>query len=272
MSMGGDEPATQTSMNTTVLRPEQQELLNLAMPGVRQFAASVPKRYDGSTVAGFDPSQTTGQNMALNAAGAQQGIVDNAANTSNFWTSGNVWDPANNPGLQQAIDTSNNTLIRNFNENTMPAVRQQAIQSGQQFGGSRRGVAEGIAARGLGDQIQSNTANLVNQNYNTNVEAQLKALGLVPNTSGAQTQPAMTTSGVGDVRQGQAQSLLSEQVSNFNYDQLAPFLQSKELLSLLNGIPIQGTEGVATGTNGSSGGDGLSKAIGTTMSVLPFLL
>jgi len=50
----GSQPQTQTT--TQELSPEQRQLMNLAMPGVTQFAASVPQRYQGTTIAGFDPT------------------------------------------------------------------------------------------------------------------------------------------------------------------------------------------------------------------------
>lgn len=260
MNFGKKEAPTQTTQS--VLSPEQRELMDLAMPGVRSFAATVPKRYQGSGVAGFDPAQQQGQEMALQAAGAQGTVADNAANTSNYWTSGNVWDPANNPALKGAVDAAVRPVTEQYNETVMPAIRGGAMQAGQQFGGSRRGVAEGLAARDYTRNVGDTASKVVNDNYQTNVNAQLRALGLAPTTQAALTQPAVTTSGVGDVRQALQQALLSENVSNFNYDQLAPFLQSKELMSLLTGLP--GGSTVSTGSVPS--GNPLTGALGGAMS------
>ena len=111
----------------------------------------------------------------------------------------------------------------------------------------RRGIASGRASDAIGDA----TSKLVSSAYDTNVNAQLKALGLLPSTQAAQTTGDLTTSNVGDVRQSMAQSLLGQDVSNFNYDQLAPFLQSKDIMSLLTGLPggSTTTTGTAPATN-----------------------
>jgi len=62
------------------------------------------------------------------------------------------------PALQQARDAS--TLAqRDFQETTMPALRSQASMVGG-YGGSRQGIAEGVAARGVGEQALRNAGNL----------------------------------------------------------------------------------------------------------------
>lgn len=288
MSTGAQAAPTQTTQQ--VLSPQQTQLMDLAMPGVQQFAANVPQRYQGSTVAPFDPSQTQGQSMALGSAGAQQTIADNAAGTSNFYTGGNIWDPANNPALSGSIDAAVRPINQALTESTLPAIRQDAISTGN-FGGSRQGIAEGLASRGASQAAGDAASKIAEQEYQTNVDAQIKALGLTPQTQQAQLAPATTVSGVGDVRQGQTQAGINQDVGNFNYDQYAPFLQSQEILSLLQGLPGGGTVttgstpnsqpgamsalgGAATGaTLGSAVMPGIGTAAGAGIgALLPFLL
>lgn len=229
------------------------------MPGVRSFAATVPQRYSGSTVAGFDPSQVAGQEMALGAAPTQASVASNAANANQFYTSGDIWNPASNPNLQGAIDASTRPIVQNYQESILPGIRNDAISSGN-FGGSRQGVAEGIAARGVSNAVGDTASKLVQGQYGTNVDAQLKAMGLVPTVQGAQTVPATTTSGVGDVRQALTQRQIGENVGNFNYDQMAPFLQSQEIMQLLAGIPGGGSVSTASQPSQSMWGPTLGGA------------
>lgn len=265
MAKGGSTPQTQTT--TSVLSPEQQELMQLAMPGVRQFAASVPKRYSGTGIAGFDPAQTAGQEMALAAAGQQQGVVAGGANASNYWTSGNVWEPENNPALRGAIDASVRPITEQYLNTVLPSIRSEADRYGQ-FGSTRHQLANTGAARDYMRTVGDTSSKLVNNAYDTNVNAQLKALGLLPQTAQALTIPAMTTSGVGDVRQALAQAQLSENIQGFNYDQLAPFLQSKEIMSLLPGLPGGSTVSMASTpqpnrVTGALGGAAAGAALGS---------
>jgi hypothetical protein len=238
------QPQTQTTQQ--VLSPEQRQMMDLAMPGVTQFAAKVPERYQGTTIAGFDPSQTAGQEGALQSAGVQTDLARTGAGTTSNWLSPDALDITKNPGLQGNIDAATRPITQALTEQALPAIRDSAEKSGN-FGSSRQGIAEGLASGRASQAIGDATSGIVSKAYDTNVSAQLKALGLLPQTTGVQTTGDITTSNVGDVRQGMSQAQLGEQVSNFNYDQMAPFLQSKEIMSLLSGLPGGSTVSTSSG-------------------------
>lgn len=241
--------------------------MDLAMPGVTQFAANVPKRYQGSTVAGFDPSQTAGQEGALASAGTQTGLARSGAGTSQYWTSPQALDVNNNPAVQGMLDRNRREVERSLLETALPTIRSGAEMTGN-FGSSRQGIAEGVASGRASQALADANATTLSKAYSENVDAQLKALGLLPSTINTQTSGDLTTSAVGDTRQGMAQRLLDEQVGNFNYDQLAPFLQSKEIMSLLSGIPGGSTTSTATGPSknpltGALGGAASGASLGS---------
>ena len=287
---GGGQQPQQTQTTTNVLGPEQKKIFDLAFPKIESYAATVPQRYDGTSIAGFDPNQVAGQEAVLGATGTQQGIVSGGANASNFWTGDNVWDPANNPALSGAVDAATRPISQAYTNEFLPAVRSEAIKTGG-LGGSRQGVHEALGAEKAARAIGDTSAKVVQGAYDTNVNAQLKALGLLPQTAQSQTIPGVTQSGVGDVRQSQNQAFLNENIANFNYDQLAPWLQSKELLSVIQGMPggstvstannppqpsgvMQGLSGAATGaTLGSALLPGIGTAAGAGIgALLPFLM
>lgn len=264
---GGDKPPEQKTEQ--VLSPEQREMMNLALPGVRQFAASVPQRYQGATVAGFDPSQSAGQEQALGAAGTVGQLGGSGANTSNYWLSPSALDVNNNPAIQDAIGAATRPVYEQLSRYGLPNVRSEALSSGN-FGGSRQGIAEGLAMASANQTAGDISSRIASDAYGQNVKAQLAALGLLPQTQQAQLAQATTTSGVGDVRQQQAQRLIDEQVAGYNYDQYAPFLQSKEIMSLLQGIP--GGSTVSTGsipqknqTMSALGGAAAGASLGTAI-------
>lgn len=267
-----------TQSTTTTLGPQQQAIFDLAFPKIRDYAATVPQRYDGTGIAGFDPNQVAGQNSVLASTGAQQDIVSGGAGASNFWTSDNVWDPANNPHLQGAVDATTRPITQAYTNDYLPAVRSEAIKAGG-IGGSRQGVHEVLGAekmyRAVGDQANKT----VQDAYSTNVNAQLKALGLLPQTAMAQTIPGTTQSGVGDVRQAQDQARLNENIAGYNYDQLAPWLQGKDLLSTIQGMPGATTTstannppqapGIMQGLGGAATGAALGAAILPGVGAIP---
>lgn len=241
--MSSSSQPTQTTQQN--LSPEQQQVLNLAMPGINSFAASVPQRYQGETVAQFTTPQQAGQAQALNAAGTQDSLAQTGANASNFLMS-NLWDPANNAGLNNTIDAAVRPITENYQQVVQPGIRDEMQAAGQQFGGSRRGVAEVNSGNSYLRNVGDTAATVAQNEYGANLDAYTKALGLLPQTQAAQTAGAVTTSGVGDVQQNQAQQNINADVAGYNYDQLAPFLQSQELVSLLSGIPGGGVTSVGS--------------------------
>ena len=242
-SSGQQQAPTQTTQQ--ILSPEQRELMQLAMPGIREFAASTPQRYQSSGIAAFDPLQTQGQESVLASAGTTGDLARSAAGANQFYTGGDIWNPSSNQNLQGAIDASVRPIYDNLTERALPAIRSEATSTGN-FGSSRQGIAEGIATREASRAAGDTASKLAQGQYETNVNAQLKAMGLLPTVQQGQTAEGTTISGVGDVRQAREQALLGETIGNFNYDELAPFLQSKEIMSLLAGLP--GGSTVSTGS------------------------
>lgn len=230
------QPQQQTTSTTYQLSPEQRQLMDLAMPGVTAFAAKTPERYQGTTIAGFDKDQIAGQNAALTGAGTQTQLGQAGASTTQQWLSPQALDVNNNPAVAGMMEANRRAVTDNLMQTALPGIRDSAERSGN-FGSSRQGIAEGLAIGKSNQALADANANTLNNAYNTNVESQLKALGLLPQTTNNVTTGAQTTSAVGDVRQALDQARLSENVSNFNYDQLAPYLQSKDIMSLLTGLP-----------------------------------
>lgn len=242
--MNTSAQAAPTTTTTPIMSSQQNELLNYLMPQVRQFAATVPQRYTGETVAGFDPAQTEAQRMALSGAQSQDEAAKNALSTYNYYTTGGVWDPSRS-NVGGAIDAAVRPITQQLTESTLPALRGEAITTGN-YGGSRQGIAEGLASGRASTATGDTAAKISEDLYRTNVEAELRALGLTPTIQAAQTAGAQTTGAVGDVRQAMAQRYMDEQRSNFYFDQNAPFLQAQELASIYGVLPTGGVQSVGS--------------------------
>lgn len=260
MSSGGSQPVTNTT--SVQLSPQQQELMDLAMPGIRQFAATVPPRYEAEGGwQGLTPGQLEAQNLGIGASWQQRALADNAANASNFLTSGKVFDPSTNPYLSQAIDATVRPITEQYQQVVRPGIRDTFQGAGQQFGGSRRNIAEGMAANSYMRNVGDASAKLVNDQYSNNLNAMVKALGLIPSTSQAQLGQAQTVGAIADTN---AQQLYDR----FYYDQIAPFLQSQEIMSLLSAIPGGSTTSIGSAPQrnpytGALGGAAAGAALGS---------
>lgn len=237
-------PQQPTQRTTTEMGPEQRALFETAFPTIQKYAATVPQRYQGETVAGFTPEQTAGQTMATGTVPTVNKLATSAASANDFYTSGNIWDPASNPHLQGAIDAAVRPVYQNLTEKALPAIRSGSIQTGN-FGGNRQGIAEGNAIRDAGVTAGDIASKITQGQYGENLAAQQRAIGMTPMLQGAQTTGAQVTSGVGDVRQAMDQANINARMNAFNFDQYAPFMNAKDILSIMQGIP--GASTVSTG-------------------------
>lgn len=247
--MGGS--TTPVSQTTRVERdPNAERLMNLAYPGLESFVTQPPQLPGFSGVAGFDPLQTQGQEQVLGANSAQQGVVSGAANATNRLTSGELLTPDANPALRATIDASTRPIIDDLLTKALPSIRGEAVTTGN-YGGTRQGVAEGLATGRAAQAVGDTAAKVATTGYGQGLDALQRGIALAPSTASAQLIPGLATSGVGDVRQALQQALLGEQTGRFNYEQLLPFLAAKDVAGIAQGIPNIGatTTGTAAAPN-----------------------
>jgi hypothetical protein len=103
----------------------------------------------------FNPvANISSQDVNLQGARQGQGQLDPTTSLSNLLT-GNV----TNPYLQQQANAMTASLTRNLNENVMPGIRSEALASGQ-YGGTRQGLAEGLAASRLNQDLAPALTNM----------------------------------------------------------------------------------------------------------------
>lgn len=248
---GGDSssPApTQTSMTTTKqeLSPEQRQLIEAASPALTSFANHPPTDYPYAKIAPLNSFDIQAQNMALGAAvGPAQQIADQAAKTTSFLSGPNLYAESN-PYLQSAIEAAIRPQRQTFGETILPGIRNNATSSGQ-FGGSRQGLAEGIASRGLLDAIAGTSSTMANANYQTGQDAMVKALQYAPLTQQIQFTPASVVGSVGAQNRAFQQSLIDAEVQKYMTAQLLPYLAAKDVAGVAFGLPGGPTTSTSTG-------------------------
>jgi hypothetical protein len=131
----------------------------------------------------------------------------------------------NTSTLDPVINDAARRISENFTEQALPALRQGAIMSGQ-YGGTRQGIAEGIASRGLAYSIGDMAANLYNQAFQ---QAQQQRYGTANN---------MAELGVSNARSNADRDLLAQ--SKNAEVQLQNNLQQMELKKQLLANSLQG--------------------------------
>lgn len=233
-----------TTTSSISLAPEQQALLTSAVPYVSKFATDGIKLPPGSQLAGFNQTQQQAQQQVLNNAPKQQAGAEQGLGASNWLLSGAALDPNSNPALRGTIDAATRPLFENLSQVILPQVRGEAMASGN-FGSSRQGIAEGLAAQGTQRAASDAASNIAFQGYNSGLDSMNRALGSLPSTLDSLNTSALGIGAVGDINQQQQQATLDEAAAKYYQQQLLPLEIGKELINLVGAIPSAGATNTA---------------------------
>lgn len=193
MSGGGGSRQTTQTMKQEPWAPAQPHLRR----GMRQ-AESLAEQQTQQGVPGFDPLQTSAQRQMLDVARRSpgQGTVDLATQAHQAALGG-----VDGEAFQRRFDAITNPVQRQFSEEVLPQISDQFTQTGQP-GSTRQGVAEGIAARGLGEELTRVGAELERDE----TQRQMQAMRMAPQMQRLQQQQAMLSpeilSQIGQARRG----------------------------------------------------------------------
>ncbi len=176
----------------------------------------------------------------LNVARRSQGVLDPTRSLQGL-LSGNV----TNPYLQQQADAMTANMTRNLNENVMPGIRSEALASGQ-YGGSRQGIAEGLAASRLNQDLAPALTNMFggafenaqNRMYGTATGLNDQALQNATNNSNMQMQGNQFNANLG--LQNNAQQM------GQNTQNLDNRMKSMDIANNAQGL-LQGNQGLLQG-------------------------
>lgn len=148
----------------------------------------------------FDPAQTQGYNMALGYADSMSPMIGNAQSALNFAMNPNILSPDSNPYLQQYAEAAARPLMQNLTESILPSLGSSAELAGQ-YGGSRQGIAEGIAARGTQQAIADQNSRIFSNAYGQGLNTMMQGIGQSGNVANLGLMPSNIYQSVGGQRQ-----------------------------------------------------------------------
>lgn len=259
--MGGKQPSTVTQTNEIKLSPEQQEVFGMALPKIKEYAASNPQLFSGSGIVGFNDLETQGQEGMINAANAA-GANAGKANAAQ----GMMLDPEQMLNPNQYVDRAAEGVTRGVTKNLMetilPGIRSSATSAGGQYSGgsTRQGIAEGRAIEGTNKELADSVAKMYLSNYQQGLGVMQNAVGMNGKVMQEQLFPSQVLQAVGGQKRGMEQAKLDEEIQKFYTQQDLPLLQSQQIMGLLSGMP--GGQGVSTVTPATPKTDPMQQAIG----------
>jgi hypothetical protein len=301
--MGGDTPSAQTVTNKTELPPWLEDVTKENIALAQTVADRPYEAYTGTRIAGFTPEQEQAFSIINQGVGRTapayelaQGAAANSAYyqpqnvQAGSFLSGNI-SGYMNPYVEnienRAIEASGRALQQEKN-----AIAANAARAGA-FGGSRQGLAEGVAtaesARNIGDLSARLRSDAFNQAAALQAADQGRALqaaqanqaaglqGAATNISGATALGALTgqaqqgrqteaalVENIGQQRQAMAQAALDEAYARYLEQRNYPIEGLNLRLAATSATPYGSTQ-TQTKTGGPGGSSFLTGlgAVGT---------
>jgi hypothetical protein len=246
---GGETKSTSTTQNYS---PEEAARRTKVMDEALRVYGNTSqqiadKPYPGAAPVPFSGESLAAQNLQVQNAVNAQPMLDQVRNAQTYGLTG-VMDVNNNPYLASAVQGAINPITQSFTDTggVMSGIRDAGTNSGQ-FGSSRQGVAEGVAAGRYAQAIGDVSSQMYSDAYNKGQDTFTKTLALAPQTLDMYSTPVNWLSSVGaqkeDLAQQQAQYLADSGMWDIN-SQWAPL---NNLANLIYG----GGSSTATTTNTS---------------------
>lgn len=204
-------------------------------------------RFPGARPVG--PSQDTlaGRDSLRGFAtsGASQ-ILDPAQKAWQFGLS-DVLSPDSNPYLKQTADAATRQITQAATDpgGVFSQIRSGAQEAGQ-FGGSRQGIAEGVAAGRVAQAVGDSSARLYSTGYGQGLDAYGRALAMTPQMLTSSAMPSAYLSALGATQDAEAQSQENYQAAGRTWDINSPWMQ---LYNLAGVVQPQMRPGTSTTSN-----------------------
>ena len=257
---GGNDKQTQTTSNAPWAGVSDYLQRNLSNA---QYMENRPKYYF--------PYQTYAERSPLTQA-SQQALLGYATNIApSLSMSGisglgsllNSVDVARNPYVNNMIAAQGQGITDQLTRQWLPAIRSGASLAGS-YGGSRQGLAEGLAMGEASKAFANAAAQTQLGAYGQGLDAQARALQLMPSISQLGMLPAMTLGQVGGAEEAYRQQVIDDSMARWNYATEEPYQRIGWAGGLYSGISPYGTQ---TQTLTGGGSSPWATGIGTAMSL-----
>lgn len=269
MSGGGGGDTTSTGTTTSInYSPEESARRSQVMDEATRIYGATNQQmtnsaYPGAAPAPFSPESQVAQSLAVqNAASAQDSVGQ--INRGVQYGLTNAMDVRNNPYLMEAMKAATRGIDQSYTDagGVMSGIRTDATNTGQ-YGGSRQGIAEGIASGRHDQAVGDAVAKIATDGYNKGQDTFAKTLTFAPQAIEASNIPVNMLSSVG----AQKENLATEQANYLANQRLwglnSPWAGLQNYASIVYGgaNPSTSSSGTST-TNAGSQRTGIGQAAG----------
>ena len=249
-AISGSKSKTQRTSNAP-WAAQQPYLKEVFKEGQKLYQQGPVKYFPGQTVADFTPEELAAQQMLL-------GYVPQAEQQSSAATRGlealqGALDVRSNPYLRQYVQAATQPVMDQLRQSVLPGIRGRAVMAGG-YGGSRQGIAEGLAAQGALDAVGNLSARMYSDAYARGLRAMQGALQLAPAVQKMGAFPATLQSTIGETRREMNQAKIDAEKARWDFQQNAAWDALRRYREA-----VQGDYG---GVQSSKSGGGVAGALG----------
>lgn len=199
--------------------------------------SQTPSYYPGQTYAGFQPMQEEAMSGMMDYAGGPQlgGMIGNAQDALNFGLT-SYQDPESNPVIGKYVESAIRPLTQAYKGAVGNTIAGNAVGAGG-LGGSRQGVAEGLATQSYLDAAGDVSSGIYQDAYGKGLDAMKSSMAMSPMMAQFGQMPYDIANQVGGAYQGMDQNAINEAMQRYGFNQDAGFNRAGSILNTLQGTP-----------------------------------
>lgn len=258
--MGKSAGETKTTSTTGLPATQQPYYDTLLKEATSLYGGGGPQYYPGQTYSGFTPEDVEAHSSLINSARTATPFMNNQVLPSLQQSLQANQPGALNPQLEQAIGAATRPVWKGLTEQALPQIRSGAVGAGA-MGGSRQGIAEGLAIGEATKQAQDASTQMAFNAWNQGQQTALSAQSLTPSIMDAMAQPADWWSAVGTQQRDMADKGISENIARYNWEQTLPFSNLSQYASMIT-LPQGGT---STSQVAATPASGTAQTLGTIL-------
>lgn len=233
---GGSVPKNTTQTTKSEPWSGQQPYLQQIFAQAQQlYNNDRPQYYPGQQVASQTADTLAGQ-QAFRDAASGIGDMNQLAGQAAAFNLTDGRDPANNPYLQSAIQAAIRPAQQALTDTggALSNIRSSAMASGA-YGGTRQGIAEGLAQARFGQSALDTAASMSNAAYQSGQQQATTTLGLMPGLIQSAQVPGQMLSAVGAQNEGYQQALIEAAMNKWNFNENADRNALADYLQMVQG-------------------------------------
>lgn len=145
-----------------------------------------------------------------------------------------------NPYLENYLRMGSREIGQNFTEQILPGIQTAAIAQGG-LGGSRQGVAEGLASERASQSMEDFTTRLLSEAYGQGLRQQAEAWRQTPEMANLGLMPSNQQMALGALYRGDTEQMLGDAYGRWGFEQQAPWNLLNQYQDVVGGQQYGGT-------------------------------